>query len=173
MKNEDYTKWTKRKMYVENIFDYSDKDIISKSNVRVYRNCPLLTEGAYVDGLSRTKAFYSNKVLNDYGNNHIDKVWLDIDHNVMDILSRIGEVDIKGFKNNAVTGDLKIYKITQNAKDTVALIDNGLVTDLSVEILTKDKWNSEKEYYDVLGFVITGIGVVVKGACPSAKINNN
>ena len=152
-------------------FKYDNK-IIEKSTTRTYRNVPILHPGEYSDGYSRTMCYYPKDVVQKYALNWEGK-YLDIDHDIHKVLSRIGWVEPKGWdaKQNAIIADLKILPVTQNAKDTIALIDNGLIDAVSVEMYIADSYNDEKNMQQADEILIVGTGVVVSGADPKAKIN--
>lgn len=155
-----------RRFYIP--FSYNNK-IISKSKYRIYRDVVLLTPGEFVDALSNDKAIIKANVLKNTALKWESR-YLDIDHAVNKVLARIGYVEPRGWNGKAVIGDLFILPITQNARDTIALIDAGLITDVSVEIRTEEFWCEEKEGFEITDITYLGVGIVTKGACPDAKI---
>jgi len=161
--------WTRRILIAKNAIN-SEGKLILKSNVRVYRNCLILAPGEYTDGLSNQTARYKADVLERCALNW-DETYLNLDHNIFETLKRVGTVDPKGAKNGKVYADLRIIKSTQAGRDIIALIDANLVTDLSVEIYTKEHWNSRDHIYDIDEILFTGLAIVTEGACDKAKIN--
>ena len=151
-------------------FSYDNK-IIEKSTTRTYRNVPILHPGEYSDGYSRTMCYYSKDVVKKYAMNW-DEKYLDIDHDVHKVLSRIGWVEPKGWdaKQNAVVADLKILPVTQNAKDTIALIDNKLIDSVSVEMYISDSWDDEKDMQRADEILFSGLGVVTHPSDNLARI---
>ena len=67
-------------------------------------------------------------------------------------------------------GDLYIYPITRNAKDTIALIDAGLVNWLSIELKSEDVWNSADSKKYAKDIVFIGAAVVLYPACEDTRI---
>ena len=149
-------------------FSYDDK-IIQKSKDRVYYNVTLMTPGRYVDALTNEPALIKSDVLSEYALNW-ESFYLDIDHDVYSVLSRIGYVEPKGWDGKSVKANLKILPITQNARDVISLIDAGLITDVSVEMRTEEVWDYSSEAYVPQSITFTGVGIVTQGACPDAKI---
>jgi len=93
---------------------------------------------------------------------------LNIDHN-WGVLARIGHVDNVHW-NEAVRGDLVIYPITNGARDTIALIDAGMVNELSVELMSRDVWKAEEEKRYATDITFVGLAVVTMGACRETVI---
>ena len=121
--------------------EYNTK-YISKSDVRVYRDAILLTPGKWSDSVTRAEVEYTDKALSKYATNWTRNI-LDLDHN-LDVLSIIGTIEHQRFQKNSVIGDLYIHPITQNARDTISLIDAGYVNSLSVELMADDVWDSSR-----------------------------
>ena len=149
-----------------------DIKIIQKSKVRTYRNVPVLTPGEYNDALSRTTCDYPLKTLRECAMNW-SGTYLDIDHDISHVLSRIGWVEPKGWndKKNAVMVDMKILPVTNNTKDTIALIDNKLINAVSIEAFTSDTWDDEKGMPSISNIDFCGLAIVTVGACDGAMIS--
>lgn len=164
--------WTIRRFSVP--LKYDTKVVEKYSRDRVYRDAVALTPGSYVDALTNTTAEFSKQLLVEkaysWERNERGFVHLDIDHDIYHCLSRIGYVEPVGWSRNAVRVNLRIPAITQNAKDVIALIDAGMVNDLSVEVRTKEEWLDEKSVFMINDVVFTGLAVVTMGACRDAKI---
>lgn len=163
-------KMNRRKVFVD--FDYKRKNIIEKSNDRTYKDCVFLNPGMYTDHLSMQKVSYPETILSEFAENWPEQCFLDIDHNITSVLSRIGFVENQHWNGKAVVGDIRILPITTFATDTISLIDAGLITDLSIEAFTEDGWNDEKGCIEVTKIEFIGVGVVTKGADENAKINS-
>lgn len=157
---------TLRMPYVK--FEYNKKLIGKSTDVRIYRGATILTEGAFTDSLTREPVIYYSDVLRSTVNNW-ESNYLNIDHS-HNILDRIGKVENPRFENGKVKVDLYIHPITQNAKDTISLIDAGYINWLSVEIMSDDAWNKNNERY-VKDMVYIGLAIVSTPACKEALID--
>lgn len=148
------------------------KKIIQKGNsdVRIFYDATLITPGEWTDMASRRSIIYTPREL-QLGVNRWLKNTLNLDHS-WSVLSTIGTVQNPRWENNSVVGDLYINRITTAGKDTVALIDAGLVNSLSVELQSLDVRDSDE--YGLFATDIDFIGCAVIygdiGACPEAKI---
>jgi len=162
------TKRTLHTPYVE--FEYNKRLVGKSSDLRVYKDTTILTEGTFSDSLTREGVKYSKDVLKNTVKNWQSN-YLNIDHS-HNVLDRIGTVENARFEGNKVKADLYIHPITTNAKDTVKLIDDGLINWLSVEIMTEDSWDRNNERY-VKDMDYIGLAVVSAPACRQAKINED
>jgi len=148
-----------------------DKKVLSKStDVRIYRDTTLLTVGEYADSMSPAPVVYTEQALKDSATNWSSN-YLNVDHS-FEVQKRLGFIKNAYWRDGKVMGDLYIFPITQAAKDTIALIDAGLVNWLSVEITTRDEWNSEdnKRYANDIEFI--GAAVVLYPADPHTRIKS-
>ena len=151
-------------------FEY-DTELIGKStDVRIYRNVTILNPGIFSDSITRTGVKYSKALLKKTCKNW-ESNYLNIDHSDR-TLDRIGTVENPHFEGGAVKADIYIHPVTQNAKDTIALIEAGLVNWLSVEILTEDDWDENSQRY-VKDMLYIGLAVVTLPADPKTKIKDN
>lgn len=152
-------------------FDYDKKYISKDTDFRIYRDAIMLTPGEFTDSLSRYPVVYTEEELKKSA-----KIWsdnyLNVDHS-FEVQKRIGFVKNSYYKDGGVRGDLYIHQLTNASKETIALIDAGLVNWLSVELLTEDKWNAEdnKRYASDIEFI--GCAVVLHPACDGTKINGD
>jgi len=146
---------------------YDDKIIEKDGNARIYRDATLLTPGAWSDSTGMSAIEYTKEELKKSASNW-ESNYLNVDHN-WGVLSRIGRVENTHW-NKAVKGDLYIYPITQGAKDTIALIDGGLVNELSVELMSRDVWKAEDEKRYATDISFVGLAVVTLGACSETSI---
>ena len=149
-------------------FEYDERQIGKDSDTKIYRDATLLTPGTFSDSITRSPVKYSEEVLmrtyHKWNSNY-----LNIDHSYK-VLDRIGRVMNPHFSDGKVKGDLYIYPITENARDTIKLIDSGLINWLSVEIQTIDKWDEHEErYVDDMEYL--GLAVVSEPACKDALID--
>lgn len=149
-------------------FEYDKTQVGKDSKTKIYRDATLLTPGTFSDSLTRSPVKYSKDVLSKTYNNWKSN-YLNINHSY-EVLDRIGRVMNPHFSDGKVKGDLYIYPITENARDTINLIDEGLINWLSVEIRTLDKWNRNEERC-VEDIEYLGLAVVSEPACKEALID--
>jgi len=150
-------------------FEYDKRQVGKATDVRIYRDVTLLTEGKFTDSLSMTGVSYPRDVLERTVNNWQSN-YLNIDHS-HNVLDRIGTVENAYWNGDKVKGDLYIHPITRNAMDTIKLIDDGLINWLSVEIMTEDAWDRNDERY-VKDLEYIGLAVVTAPACQGALISD-
>ena len=146
-----------------------DKKILSKStDVRIYRDTILLTPGEFSDSLTRSPVNYTEEAISESAHNW-EENYLNVDHSY-EVQKRLGFIQNTYYKDGAVRGDLYIFPVTQAAKDTIALIDSGLINWLSVELTTEDFWNPDdnKRYAGNISYI--GAAVVTSPACDSTRI---
>lgn len=151
-------------------FDYDTRLIGKTSDVRIYRNVTILTPGTYADSITNAGVKYSEGLLKRTAKEWESK-YLNIDHSDR-TLDRIGTVENPRFQDGKVKADLYIHPVTQNAKDVIGLIEDGLVNWLSVEILTEDDWNEESQRY-VKDLIYIGLAVVTTPADPNTRIKDS
>lgn len=150
-------------------FKYDDRLIGKSSDAKIYRNTTLLTPGTFSDSLTMAGVRYDKDLLkNTVDNWHSN--YLNIDHS-HEVLKRIGRVTNTKWMDNKVKADLYIYPVTKNARDTIKLIDQGLINWLSVEIMTEDGWDKSDERF-VKDLEYLGVAVVTEPACKEAKIDD-
>jgi len=149
-------------------FKYNNKILQKSSDVRIYMDAILLTPGEFSDAMTMAPVVYTASEL-DKSAKRWEENFLNVDHS-WDTLDRIGYIKDTYSKKGVVHGDLHIYPITQRAKDTISLIDAGLVNWLSVEIMTQDRWDSDdnKRYAEDIVFI--GCAVVTHPACENTRI---
>jgi hypothetical protein len=149
-------------------FSYDNKIIQKSGDARVYNNAILLTPGSWSDAMTKAPVEYTDKQLSKSASRW-EENYLNIDHS-RGTLDRIGLVKNPKWYKGAVMADLYIYPITQRARDTIALIDAGLVNSLSVELSSVDRWdfNTNKRFAEDISFF--GTAVVLDPACTSTKI---
>ena len=149
-------------------FKYDKKILQKYGDARVYRNSTLLTPGSWTDAMTMAPVEYTSEELSKSASNW-EANYLNVDHS-WNTLDRIGYVNNPYFMNNSVMGDLYIYPITQNAKDTIALIDADLVNSLSVELYSRDVWDSATDTRKATDIVFCGLAVVTSPACKESRI---
>ncbi len=147
---------------------YDNKIIQKSGDARVYNNAVLLTPGEWSDAMTRAPVKYTEEQLCKSASRW-EENYLNVDHS-QGTLDRIGIVKNQRWYKNAVVGDLYIYPITQNAKDTIALIDAGLVNSLSVELSSVDRWDFQENMRFAEDIAFFGLAVVLNPACKGAHI---
>ena len=151
--------------------EFNDKIIQKFGDARIYRDCIMLTPGSWSDSLTRAPVEYTPDELAKSATNWLGS-YLDLDHQ-FGVLDRIGLVRNQHWINNAIMGDIHIYPITQNARDTIAQIDAGMINELSVELMSRDEYDYENDRLLATDIKFIGLGIVTAGACRSTKITNN
>ncbi len=149
-------------------FKYNKKILSKSSDVRIYRDTILLTEGEFSDSITMSPVMYTYDEI-EKGATNWSANFLNLDHS-FEVLKRVGFIKNTYFKDGAVRGDLYIFPITENAKSVIKMIDNGLVNWLSVELTTQDYWNPDdnKRYASNIEFI--GAAVVLYPACENTRI---
>lgn len=156
------------KRFVDVEFTYDAKEVSKATNAKIYRGAIILTPGKYADSATRDYVYYSPEVLRKYATNWSTN-YLNIDHSTS-VIHRIGYVRNPRFEDNAVKADLYIFPYTSVARDTIALIDNGLVNSLSCEIITTDHYDYLQKCIVVDDIEFFGCAVVTNPACKEARI---
>jgi len=159
-----------KKLRVHNIdFDYDTKVFGKSTDVRIYHDAVMIAPGSHTDSITMSPVEYTPELLQRTVNN-IQENYLNIDHS-HETLKRIGRFVNPYWDGEKVRADLYIYPVTQNSRDTIELIDNGLVNWLSVELITEDGWNHNNERY-VKDLEYIGLAVVTAPACRESKIDD-
>jgi len=83
-------------------FKYDKRRIFKDGKGKLYQDCVLLNEGEFSDSITMAPVVYTNEQLMKIPNNismkseyfplDDDKIFLNVDHNPMEVLSRIGYV---------------------------------------------------------------------------------
>jgi len=165
--NKEYTKHK-----LCNKLEYGSKEIGKGPKApRVYRSTRLLTPGEWTDASSRTPTVYTPQELIRSAPNWKSN-FLNVDHSWA-TLDRIGYIQNPREDKGCVMGDLYIYPITENARDTINLIDAGLINWLSVELFSNDQYNYDdrKNYATDITFI--GAAVVSHPADENTYIRSD
>lgn len=138
------------------------------SDLRIYKDVLLITPGVWTDAMTKSPVVYTEKALKE-GHLKWKSNYLNVDHSFK-TTDRIGYIVNPYYGKKGVMADLHIYPITQTARDTISLIDAGLVNWLSVEILTVDRFDTQefKRFAEEIEFL--GAAVVTSPACKEARI---
>lgn len=135
----------------------------------------LLAAGTWTDSAQKTPCEYSPEILKQFSSNWSDNaIWSRHFGGVpRNITEKVGIVENPRFDSDAVVGDLHYHGLTQQSKDTISMIENGLANYVSVETMSKDKWNVGKKVYQAQEIGFTGLATVNQGACRVCKIRDN
>ena len=148
--------------------EWNNKIIEKSGDARIYKDALLLTPGSWTDAITKSPVEYSIEELDRAAN-----IWttnfLDIDHS-WGTLDRIGYVKNPYSLKGKIYADLHIYPVTQRAKDTIALIDSGLINQLSVELASEDKWDGVNQKRLATNIEFLGCAIVCFGACHESRI---
>jgi len=146
----------------------------SEGGLRV-KEVKLLAVGTWTDSSQKTPCEYSPEVLQQYaGNWHDYAIWSRHFGGVpRNITEKIGLVENPRFLTDAVVGDLYYHGVTQQSRDTISMIENGLANYVSVETVVKDRWNVGKKIYQAQELGFLGLATVNQGACRVCKIRDN
>jgi hypothetical protein len=138
--------------------------------VRIYEKATILTPGIWADSVTQKDCLYTAKALKKHSKNW-ESNHLDLGHDVANPLSIVGSVQNQCWEDGAIKGDLFINPITQNARDAIALIDAGLVNNLSIEMVTDDYWDNKQLIRSADDIVFLGVAIVGPfPACTNTRI---
>jgi len=145
------------------------KMIIHKSgDSKIYRDVVIFTPGDWTDAITNAPVRYSTHELKK-SYNKWSKNYLNLDHS-WSVLDRIGYVNNVRYQNEKLIADLQIFRDTQNGKDVIESIENGLINELSVELLSTDVWDSKEMIRLATDLEFIGCAIVTEGACAETKI---
>lgn len=141
----------------------------------IVRGVKLLAAGIWTDSAQGTPLEYSSDVLQRYAGNWLDSaMWSRHSGGVpRNITEKVGEVLNQRYENEAVVGDLHYHGLTQQSRDTIAMVKAGQANYVSVEHGGKEKWNPGKRIYQAEELTFTGIATVNRGACAKCTIRDN
>jgi hypothetical protein len=141
----------------------------------IVRGVKLLAAGIWTDSAQGTPLEYSSDVLQRYASNWLDSaMWSRHAGGVpRNITEKVGEVLNQRYENEAVVGDLHYHGLTQQSRDTIAMVKAGQANFVSVEHGGKEKWNPGRRIYQAEELTFTGIATVNRGACAKCTIRDN
>ena len=141
----------------------------------IVRGVKLLAAGIWTDSAQGTPLEYSANVLQRYATNWVDSaMWSRHSGGVpRNITEKVGEVLNQRYENEAVVGDLHYHGLTQQSRDTIAMVKAGQANFVSVEHGGKEKWNPGRRIYQAEELTFTGIATVNRGACAKCTIRDN
>lgn len=121
----------------------------------------------FVDSAGQTRAFISAQALKE--TKLPDQIPLSIDHSPS-VLDRVGFVDNLEKRTGTLVGKLHILKTLEKGRRVLELLQQGLITDVSVEIFTKERYLAQARAVEIYWFELFGLSLVTRGALASAKI---
>jgi hypothetical protein len=139
----------------------------SKSgHTRIYKGSIILTPGVWADSVSNSNILYKSDILKKYSTNWTSN-HINLGHDNANPLSLVGTVQNQRWEDGAIKGDLYINTQLFAGGEVVKAIDAGLVNKLSIELESKDYWDSTKNvrYADDMKFM----GVAIIGDHPACK----
>ena len=141
----------------------------------IVRGVKLLAAGIWTDSAQGTPLEYSSDVLQRYAGNWVDSaMWSRHSGGVpRNITEKVGEVLNQRYENEAVVGDLHYHGLTQQSRDTIAMVKAGQANFVSVEHGGKEKWNPGRRIYQAEELTFTGLATVNRGACAKCTIRDN
>lgn len=135
---------------------------------KVYHDVPLIMEGTWTDSIFQMPTHYSAKVLKKYHDNWEARNFnLDHSHRSLD---QIGEVGETKFKDKTIFGDVRLHGKTHASREAMVLMDEKLVTGISVEVFTKDVWDEDLEAFRADYLEFYGAALVVNPACEGCHL---
>ena len=150
-----------------------DSQISHKSQgMRIFKGAIMLTPGTWADMVTNANVLYKSDVIDKYSNNWVSNyIDLQHSHHPRDL---VGTVHNQYSKNGILKGDLWINTNLTAGRDIVQLIDSNIVNQLSIEMFTNDKWDSNTHVRSVE--LIKFLGVAIIGgpdipACKDTRIN--
>jgi len=121
-----------------------------------------MAKGIWVDSLQKTPFFISDRALKEDATNWTGSALLD-GHSP----SVVGLVDNQRYDPNR---DETCCDIVVTDPHTIDRVLSGKITDVSPEIKTVERWNSEHAAFEILEIEYTGLALVPTGACKTCKI---
>jgi len=95
--------------------------------------------------------------------------FVDLDHSA-GVLNRIGFADNFKRDGNRILADIHVIRTTQAGRDAIALLQEKLITDVSVKMVTDESYSRQDRMSQVNGLEIMGLSIVTSGADSAAKV---
>ena len=149
-----------------------DTNILQKGGkYKVYKSAVILTPGIWHDMMTRADVKWSEIKIKAFATNWItDYINLGHEHHPTDF---VGKVANPRYIDGALRGDLCINKNLSRGKDVIEGIDEGILNQVSVEVISEDYWDSNEmiRCADNLKFMgVSIIGPYPPPACKDVKI---
>lgn len=141
----------------------------------VIKDVTLLAAGTWTDEAQRSACEYSGDVVTRYATNWADStLWARHAGGVpRAVTDGIGTIENQRPGPDSTVGDLRIHGLTQQSRDTIALIEAGVVDYFSAELVGPEKWNVGRKVYTKEAITYLGGAVVNKGACKTCTLRRN
>lgn len=137
----------------------------------------LLSPGIWVDSAIGTPLKYTEKALSEFANHwHSNRLWsVHTGGMPRPITNWIGDITNPRFENGALRGDLFFHMLTDESKDTVALVKAGIEgkiqpVSFSIEHEGREVYNANEGCYEAQSFLFHGGAIVDEGASGGTKI---
>ena len=85
----------------------------------------------------------------------------------------IGRTTNPRFEDGHIVADIEYHALSQDSRDTIAMIEAGVANFVSVEHGGRERWNVGTKQYEAEELFFTGSATVNKGACQTCKIREN
>jgi len=135
----------------------------------------MLGAGVWTDSAKKTPLYYSEDVLRRNAGN-----WVDNSHwsrHLGGVPRRVGEMIGRTinprFEDGHIVADIEYHGLSQDSRDTIAMIEAGVANFVSVEHGGRERWNVGTKQYEAEELFFTGSATVNKGACQTCKIREN
>jgi len=135
----------------------------------------MLGAGTWTDSAKKTPLYYSEDVLRRNAGN-----WVDNSHwsrHLGGVPRRVGEMIGRTtnprFEDGHIVADIEYHGLSQDSRDTIAMIEAGVANFVSVEHGGRERWNVGTKQYEAEELFFTGSATVNKGACQTCKIREN
>ncbi|HPY61095.1 MAG TPA: hypothetical protein PLG55_10285 [Methanospirillum sp.] len=135
----------------------------------------MLGAGTWTDSAKKTPLYYSEDVLRRNAGN-----WVDNSHwsrHLGGVPRRVGEMIGRTtnprFEDGHIVADIEYHALSQDSRDTIAMIEAGVANFVSVEHGGRERWNVGTKQYEAEELFFTGSATVNKGACQTCKIREN
>ena len=135
----------------------------------------MLGAGVWTDSAKKTPLYYSEDVLKRNAGN-----WVDNSHwsrHLGGVPRRVGEMIGRTinprFEDGHIVADIEYHGLSQDSRDTIAMIEAGVANFVSVEHGGRERWNVGTKQYEAEELFFTGSATVNKGACQTCKIREN
>lgn len=132
----------------------------------------MLGAGVWTDSAKKTPLNYSEDVLRRNAGN-----WVDNSHwsrHLGGVPRRVGEMIGRTtnprFEDGHIVADIEYHALSQDSRDTIAMIEAGVANFVSVEHGGRERWNVGTKQYEAEELFFTGSATVNKGACQTCKI---
>jgi len=148
---------------------YDTTTLSQYEDFRIYKNATILTPGEWTDCITRSPVVYSESELEKNATNWKEN-YLDLDHS-FSVSDRVGYVRNPHADKGCVKADLYILKGTHSGDDVIRKIDCGLITDVSAELTTNDRYDYGSGKYIAEDLCFMGCAIVTHGAADGASIH--